>query len=254
MNGRPAKLASALLLVLASAIAGCTGGQTGSEAPPLQTLPASCFMDAQCAAQLEAPLALLKSPRSVHERLIGAECVASASCETLAATTCVCSIAIDGETNVSTFLLGGRDCALYGRGLDCLWPAAELPACSVGGCECVQACTHALQLRAEDDAREIHAEIVRASCEFGFCLSVVQLPGGCFGGDVLDTQRDALASEPIACSSTSPPVPGRAIRRSGGRALPPEGCDVGGRAPASALAEGGAPACFGPAGAAGGGP
>ena len=233
-------------LALALALASCIGGQTGSEGAHIQVpaAPPECTSSDQCAAKIEARLAAFRAPRKPAGayRLLSAQCKATLDCDNLSATTCVCTSALEHSDATQVFMLGGPKCALYGRALDCLMPAEELAPCQVGGCECEQACTRALELRAEEDARERSAELRAARCDREKCRTVVQLPAGCVDGAALISTVAFASRFPLLSCSLSDDellwLPGAPAGRY---------CGAGGSSSIAERAHAGADACAAPA-------
>jgi hypothetical protein len=202
-DARPSRRPPYLLLVVALAAFGCSGGQTGSEGPRgvssgagSGAVQSGCVSDADCARRIEDKLAPLRAPRAAPRRVVAAECVAMPSCSNLPPSTCKCSIATDGSAAVQVYLLGGSTCAVYGRGLDCLSPPGEQRVCTPGTCDCAQMCAEARDLLVADDARAIVAQADAARCG-QTCQYVVQLKDRCYAGDSL-----APGAPEVACSGT----------------------------------------------------
>jgi hypothetical protein len=159
------------------ALGACIGGQTGSEgsintgiceAPPIY----ACYVDGDCERQANAILAPLRTPVVGSPRLlVGAQCLSGLDCDDGRA----CSCQFERDHVVSELQLGGDGCALRGRSLACLWPAAELPVCRPGSCDCANACTRALALLDAEDARTPTTQVrvarcVEHTCRFGFAI------------------------------------------------------------------------------------
>jgi hypothetical protein len=234
-----------VLAWLAAATAGCVGGQTGSESPAVRGPTPECSADSQCAERLEIKLARLRAPRaaSTGQRVLGAECMATPGCGNLSATSCVCTFQRDPTGASMAWLLGGNECALRGRANDCLWPAAELAACTPGGCECGPACARALELLAADDARTIAAQARLSRCAHGACEDVIQLPSGCYSGDALLPEGWLATGEAgFSCEQSDADLLASSQRGSGEHVT---ACGVGGGASTRTAGAGGAPASAG---------
>jgi hypothetical protein len=112
-------------------------------------------------------------------QLVAAECNHELSCD--GSPLCLCHIERDGAP-ASGIALGGNGCALRGRSLACLWPAAELTACRPGSCDCAYACTRAIALADADDARVPATEIRLARCVDHVCRYAFAIDDRCYAG------------------------------------------------------------------------
>jgi hypothetical protein len=201
MNGRR----SLLTFAVASALCACVGGQTGSEgyneavrAPGVNPPPnVECAVDADCHTRL-LKLTTSLQQASGSRQLTGASCVQTTACAGPATRSCMCSFARAGSTTEEHLQLNGQ-CALFGRSLSCLLPAAELSACTPGTCDCAEQCRRAFDLLAADDARAVQVRERAARCERGSCKYVVDIDGHCYAGALPST---STTSRELDCAQS----------------------------------------------------
>lgn len=214
-----------MLLALVCVLGACVGGQTGSEgateavrppAPSTTPPPADgprCD-DSACQARFEQRFRALRAPSTAEpRRLLDARCVATPDCVNLPATTCVCSTRQGGS--LERVAVGGNECALHGRSLACLWPAAEVAACQPGSCDCVQTCERANALLDADDVRSVAVTARSAMCVGGgVCKYVLALDDRCYAGALPDVEATvldcALSDDQLLTLMSTPPALTRA--------------------------------------------
>lgn len=159
-------------------------------------LSSDCETDQHCMSRAQTLAATLATPASAHERhLLGAGCVEAKRCGG-AAGGCVCTMQVD-DGGIERIALGGRQCALYGRSLACLWAEQDLPACTPGSCDCVQACGRALALLGADDQQVADVQQRRASCVDHACEYVTSIDGRCYAGAL-----PTVGSLPVDCEQS----------------------------------------------------
>lgn len=230
---------ASVLVLLALAFAGCTGGQTGDEGavgrgaggtmggsgmggsgamtPGGGTPGPECTTDAHCRARIEDDIGVLSKPRDERPRqLLRARCVAGVdTCP--GPTHCECDFYVEGREDVAVLTLGTGyyrstgdfdGCDVRSRAFGCIGATDAFAGCDAakkGSCNA--ACQAALDAVAADAARTFDVDVRHATCVEQSCRIVVRVDDRCYTpseGSVLG--YDCALSDDSIIEMAYPPI------------------------------------------------
>ena len=166
-------------VVIAAAL-GCSSQSVGPPFPGCQVYGApaivrtggvACIQDADCNSFCGSIATELRGPIPPPPAFDSALCAGSSYIPNQ----CLCGVGSKYET-----ISPGPDaCQAYGRGLECIYPAADFPGCTRGSTDCIPVCDD-LHLREVASASHSYDAQVRGTvCEMGYCACVLSVDSVC---------------------------------------------------------------------------